>query len=433
VGNEGAAGLCDGYDNNCDNLVDEGCPCEDGSVQECFAGPPGRVATGACRRGVQVCNNALEFGGWGDCKNGIAPSEEICDRLDNDCNGCVDEREDCDVFIDCPGEGDPRIPQGRPFETYALDAAQFYNGNDVTSYRWTVSGSPCDDLFASIPGAHATSTNGRLSYTLHGANQQTANVRFTLSGTYLVSFEITRKTGQVLSCTFPMRVGAAGLRVELCWDKTGPTSAPNAGNDAVDLDLHLAMKGQTASWDKRYAKDCYYETCVPVDLASKGIWQHPNTPGADGCTTGGELDQVYQLRGNCMNPRLDLDNQGDTDLTRYLPENINLDNPRRGEIFQVAVNHTSPDPLQTHALVNVYCGGKLKGSFDLTPNPPDVDFSGASLETELWRVVEVAPEVDDQGVTTDCALTPLHPAGSDKGPWITQDDLSITWTAPVPP
>src|SRR5690606_32879571 len=130
--------------------------------------------------------------------------------------------------------------------------------------------------------------------------------------------------------TFPLIVGAGGLRVELCWDKTGPT----AGTEAVDLDLHLALKGRTPTWT--HDKDCFYDTCVPKTPSSLGIWGHANTPGTDGCITGGGLDQVHMIRGNCINPRIDIDNQGDTDRTRYLPENINLDNPRAGEVFQVS-------------------------------------------------------------------------------------------------
>lgn len=419
---EGQAQLCDGLDNDCNGVIDDGCPCVAGSVQECFLGPPGRAGVGACRKGIQVCYDDPEFPGWGLCEQGISPSAEVCDRLDNDCNGCVDEREDCDVFIDCPGPNDPRIPKPKPFETITLDAAQFYNGNDVAKYSWTVEGSPCDRLFASIPGSNANATNGRLSYKLEGANQQKAKIRFTLSGTYLVTFNIVRKTGQTLSCTFPLIVGAGGLRVELCWDKTGPT----AGKQAVDLDLHLALKNRTPTWT--HGLDCYYDTCVPKTMNSLGIWGHPNTPGTSGCITGGGLDQVHMLRGNCINPRIDIDNQGE-DRTRYLPENINLDNPRAGEVFQVSVNHTSPEAVRTRALVNVFCGGKLKGSYELDPQVTafsDLGPSDEHSQAERWHVVEVAPKVNAAGVTTDCSLTPLvDPSGS--GPLITAGDLTIYW------
>jgi hypothetical protein len=423
---EADANRCDGFDNDCDGVIDEGCACVDGSVQECFTGPPGRVDIGACQRGIQVCDNSGEFGGWGSCQRGIGPREEVCDRLDNDCNGCIDEREDCDVFIDCPGEGDPRIPEGKPFETYVLDASKFYNGNDVASYKWSIAGSPCDELFASIPGSNTSDTNGRLSYTLKGARQKQARVRFTLSGTYLVTLTIKRNSGQVLSCTFAVVVGAAGLRVELCWDKTGPT----AGQNFIDLDLHLALKGQTTVWtggpNAQASSFSATNFDIPNGVNARGLWNHPNTPDPSGCLTGGGLDVVHELRGNCLNPRLDLDNQGDTDPARYLPENINLDNPRAGEVFQVSVNHRSTAAIQTRALVNVYCGGKLRGSYAL--DPEQTPFSDASVDSELWRVVELAPRVNNAGKTVDCTLTPLHPEGSDQGALVTEDDSSISWS-----
>lgn len=427
AGGEGTAGLCDGYDNDCNGLIDEGCPCVAGSVQDCFAGPPGRANTGACQHGTQICNGSSEFGGWGTCERGISPVAELCDRLDNDCNGCVDDREDCPVFIECPGEDDPRLPPIKPFAMTTLDAAMFYNGNDAVSHSWSIAGSPCDQLYTSIPGFDPK--KAVLSYTLTDAQTSKAKVQFTLSGTYLVTLTIVLKSGQTLSCTFPIVVGAGGMRVELCWDKSGPP----AGSPFVDLDLHLALKNRTSAFfDTQGAdQDFYQYTFANQNFAqAAGIWGHGPSPDVNACLTGslpGSADQIHAFRKNCVNPRLDLDNQGNTSTGRYLPENINLDNPRAGERFQVAVDHVSQKALRVRALVNIYCGGKLRGSFEL--DPTKTAFSDtANAQQELWRVAEIAPAVNAQGVTTDCAVTPLHPAGAPQGSLVTVGETSIDWS-----
>ena len=68
--------LCDHLDNDCDGRVDEGCACEIGTVQRCFAGPPGRRHVGGCDDGTQRCEGT-EFGYWGTCEGGKVPSEEV--------------------------------------------------------------------------------------------------------------------------------------------------------------------------------------------------------------------------------------------------------------------------------------------------------------------------------------------------------------------
>jgi len=71
------AEVCDGLDNNCDGLIDNGNP---GGGLSCSTGQAGVCAAGttACTGGAIVCNRNQ------------GPSAEVCDGLDNDCNGVID-------------------------------------------------------------------------------------------------------------------------------------------------------------------------------------------------------------------------------------------------------------------------------------------------------------------------------------------------------
>ena len=82
--------VCDNYqDDDCDGYVDCkdtecSCDCSEGETKSCGS------EEGVCTIGVQVC----EGGGWGDC-SGVEVSNEVCDELDNDCDGEIDEDCDC--------------------------------------------------------------------------------------------------------------------------------------------------------------------------------------------------------------------------------------------------------------------------------------------------------------------------------------------------
>ncbi len=72
---------CNGKDDDCDGLIDEDCSCEDGRKRFCG------TDKGTCQRGIQYCRK----GKWSKCEKAVGPTQEICDGLDNNCNGEVDE------------------------------------------------------------------------------------------------------------------------------------------------------------------------------------------------------------------------------------------------------------------------------------------------------------------------------------------------------
>jgi len=70
--------ICDGQDNNCNCTVDEGNP---GGGGACNTG-----LLGVCAAGTLNC-----ISGSLSCTQNVSPSAEVCDGLDNNCNGSVDE------------------------------------------------------------------------------------------------------------------------------------------------------------------------------------------------------------------------------------------------------------------------------------------------------------------------------------------------------
>lgn len=383
-------------DDNCNGQVDEGSPCIPGTVQRCFLGPPARRGVGVCADGMQTCQGAGEFGTWGPCAGGISPRGETCNGADDDCDGCSDNGLCCTAGGMCPSADDPRVPVGRPFAPYTLMGATFYPGA-ARAWRWRVVGGPCDQLLDATTMRVTYLVAGSTHSAMGGLETATQNLSFnpTLSGDYTVTLTVTQTDGTTFECTFLVRIRAPGFRAELCWDRSGMT----------DLDFWVHDPRNQNAWGQYGNPDtCAYYNCRNAAALN---WGYP-------ATAGGACREPAP-GAVCNNPRLDVDNIA----TPGIPENINVDVPRNGETFRVAVNYYGGSGA-VQPMVNIYCGGALRATYGgamvggrLFGAAPVSGFntSGGNSSGSLWRVVDVLMHEP----MDSCDLVPLVPRGATSG------------------
>ena len=405
---EGSVDLCNGLDDDCDGKVDEGCPCAPGQTQPCFLGPKNYRNVGTCHDGVQTCKVTVRAatGVWGECVGGISPSLDVCDNADNNCNGCADDKLCCAPPIDCAynltADGD-----FKPFKYKIIDGKNIYdashkfNDADTATWEWALTKGPCDIVLGTVNSyvkggktaaevGDVDTDNGIQNTVVKGVGLSQFKVKFRLSGNYVLHLKVTRENGEVYECEWVIKVVSNGLRIELCWDL----------NNDVDADLHLGKgtgTGPTTSWQNNTA--CYYTNCRGDELQT--TWPRDYNWKISGWNYSDT--QNYNLDGvwtTLRNPRLDIDNIKDGPI----PENINLDNPKDGDVFRVGVNYYSGSGV-AHTVVNVYCGGTLKATYGVEPQVTTFNSS-----KDFWKVVEVQWVGNES--SDACVLTPRWNDGS---------------------
>ncbi len=103
------AETCNGLDDDCDWEVDEGLE------EMCYEGAAGTADVGVCRSGVRSCvRNPNGTYGMTACIGEVVPSPEVCNALDDDCDGTADEDLAQSCYEGPPSSIDSTTGQPRP-------------------------------------------------------------------------------------------------------------------------------------------------------------------------------------------------------------------------------------------------------------------------------------------------------------------------------
>lgn len=385
--------LCDGVhkgiDDNCNGVVDEGCPCSPGEAESCFKGDPSYLMTPGCNPGTQKCS---ENGVWGACVGGNHATENCFNADPNACHPI----------------------NGVPFETVDLHTGLGNFGNGATVNDFSIACPP------GVNPCPMVDANG--------------NVQVLVSGEYTVTY--TRENNMM--CTFPLYVGARGLRVELSWDY--PVYAQN-----VDLDLHMHEPATTTPWANETSsangQDCGYNNCKistfsPFTGTNAPNW-FPTTQAMPNDPVSWFLDPVankntcyFAPRGagadwqtvgmGCHNPRLDLDDitcdpsiVDPQDSSFCAPENINVDFPPKDQWIRVGVDYYSAHSNNgvIHPNVKIYCDGQLSADLGVHGffNPETAVAWPPAMAKKLWLVADVKFTADM--CSKQCVVKPLYANG----------------------
>ncbi|AKT39689.1 hypothetical protein [Chondromyces crocatus] len=394
----GPVELCDpdhlGLDDNCNGVVDEGCACVSGQANFCFKGDPSFRGSPGCFDGVQRCT---ENGDWGPCIGGVHATEMCAEQSTQGCHAIT----------------------AVPFQDVNLKTGTGTFSSNAVTETWTVACPPGVSPCPSVTGSNPTDDFKPLQ-----------------SGEYTVTYTKTVAGGAPESCTYPLFVGAKGLRVELEWQNDN-------GLYGADIDLYLHQPNNTQPWKiGGNANSCGYGNCTIGNISSIPNWFPPGNTPPD--PVNWYLDpipeqntcyyaprnagQAWAARGQgCHSPRLDIDNisctasESNPNSSSFCaPENINIDYPPVDEWFRVGVHYFSGTP-NIRPRVKIYCNGALSADLGpqgfYSPERPLI-FPAAGSTTLFWLAADVRFK-DGECDNSTCEVVPLYMDNTTREPYLT--------------
>jgi hypothetical protein len=323
-----------GFDDDCDGLVDEGCTCDaahpPGTTKPCWLVPSSQAdssgnAVGWCKqnsKGTMTCiqTGSGEFTGrtWdGVCRGAQLPfSDDACASGDFDCDGADmnPQTQDCSckpVVVTCPTDPLVNAPypvvtdlekkktnplDPAPTKPFIIDGNAWLSGAGAataTNWVWTVTGGDCDNILphptfavyngkdsttaTRVPGTEKSNLGPSLKQkgwvTTASAAQHQIWPAFSLSGDYAVKGEFDVQ-GVHYACTQKVQIRYPGVRAELCWDMAATASA---GISSADVDLHFGrLQGTSCA-----GKNGWFDTCGTAPNSADCYFQT-----GSGCVAG---------------------------------------------------------------------------------------------------------------------------------------------------